>query len=101
MIKSSAFLFTAAIRSHWAHSWLGLNYNIKLNIQHLGMNQNSIVTFLLQQHLAFLKDFFSVFVSFAFVAICILVSSLGNSWYIIISFSLYIINFPFIVFIKN
>ena len=42
------------------------------------MDENIMITFLLQRHLAFLKDLFFVFVSFVLVAICIAVSLLGN-----------------------
>ena len=43
------------------------------------MDKYIIITFPLQQHLASLKDMFSVFVSFVLVAICISKSFLGNS----------------------
>ena len=42
------------------------------------MDENIMITFLLQRHLAFLKDLLFVFVSFVLVAICIAVSLLGN-----------------------
>ena len=42
------------------------------------MDKYIIITFPLQQNLAFLKDLFFVFVSFVLVAICIPVSLPGN-----------------------
>ena len=42
------------------------------------MDKYIIITFLLQQHLAFIKDLFSVFLSFVLLPIGISVSSLGN-----------------------
>ena len=42
------------------------------------MGKLIIITFPLQQHLAFLKELFFVFVSFVLVAICIAVSLLGS-----------------------
>ena len=42
------------------------------------MDKYIIVTFPLQRHLAFLKDVFFVFISFALATICILVSLIGN-----------------------
>ena len=36
MIKSPEFLFSAATRSHLAHSWPGLNYRCKAKCKTLG-----------------------------------------------------------------
>ena len=75
--KAPAFLLSAAISSHLAHYLAGLNY-VKQNTKDLEMNKHIIITFPWQRQLAFLKDLFFVFVSFAFVATCISVSLLGN-----------------------
>ena len=74
VIKSEEFSFIAAIWSYLAHSWPGLTICVKQNVKHLEMDKYIIITFPLQPHLAFLKDWFFVFVSFVLVAICISVS---------------------------
>ena len=70
VIKSPAFFFSAAIWSHLTCSWPGLNYTRKAKYKTL-MDKYTKITFPLQQHLAFLKDLFFVFVSFVLLAICI------------------------------
>ena len=42
------------------------------------MDKYIVITFPLQQHLAFLKDLFFVFISFVLATICIVVSLLGD-----------------------
>ena len=67
--KTPAFLF-AAIWEDLAHFLPGLKY--------LEIDKDIIITFPLQGGLAFIKYLFFVFVSFVLVAICILLSLLGN-----------------------
>ena len=77
MIKTPAFLFPA-IWSHLAQSWPGLKYMYEAKYKALGNRSIIIITFPLQPHLAFLKDYFFVFVIFVLVATYISVSLLGN-----------------------
>ena len=60
-IKSPAFLFFA-IWSHLAHAWTGLKFMCKANIKHLEIDKEILITFTLQQHLAFLNDLIFLFV---------------------------------------
>ena len=70
------------------------------NVKNLEIDKYVIITFLLQRHLALFKNLFFVFVSFVLVVIRISISLLGNK-YFMISFSLHIISFPFLVFSKK
>ena len=53
-IKSPAFLFSAVIWSHLAHSSLVQTICVKQNVKHLEMGRCITSTFLLQRHLALL-----------------------------------------------
>ena len=77
-IKSRAYLFSSVFWLLLSHSWPDLNYMCKAKYKTLVNGLIHYVNFPLQQHLAFLKDLFVVFVLFVLVAICISVSLLGN-----------------------
>ena len=70
------------------------------NVKNLEIDKYVIITFSLQRHLALFKNLFFVFVSFALVVMWISISLVGNK-YFIISFSLHIISFPFLVSSKK
>ena len=72
VIKSLAFLFSAAIWSHLAHSWPGLNFMCKAKYKTLGNRQ------IYHNHFSITRTLFFVFVLFIFVAISISVTLLGN-----------------------